>query len=108
MIYADLKCLLEKIESCQNDSEKSSREKKAEIHLQVTHGLDAVYLMNQKTNGVITEKKAVWKCFVNLRNQATKIINYEKKEIIQLTDEENKSYESQKVCYICEKRVLHK
>ena len=38
-----------------------------------------------------------------LRNQAMKIINHEKKEMILLTDEETESYEKQKVCYICEK-----
>ena len=38
-----------------------------------------------------------------LRDQAMKIINYKKKEIIQLTNEEKESYEKQKVCYICEK-----
>ena len=32
-----------------------------------------------------------------------KIINYEEKEMIPLTDKENKSYEKQKVCYICKK-----
>ena len=32
-----------------------------------------------------------------------KIIDYEKKEMIPLTDEENKSYEKQNVCYICQK-----
>ena len=32
-----------------------------------------------------------------------KIINYEKKEMIQLTDEENKFSEEQKFCYICKK-----
>ena len=31
-----------------------------------------------------------------------KIINYEKK-MIPLTDKETKSYEKQKLCYICEK-----
>ena len=31
------------------------------------------------------------------------IINYEKKEMIPLTDEEKESYENQDVCYICEK-----
>ena len=30
MIYVDLECLLEKIDSCQNDPEKSPKEKKAE------------------------------------------------------------------------------
>ena len=41
----------------------------------------------------------------NLRNQAMKIINYEKKEMIPLTNEETQSYEKQKVCYIREKRI---
>ena len=36
----------------------------------------------------------------DLKKYATKIINYEKKEMIPLTDKENKSYEMQKVCYI--------
>ena len=36
----------------------------------------------------------------DLKDHATKIINYEKKEMIPLTDEENKSYKKQKVCYI--------
>ena len=35
-----------------------------------------------------------------LRENATKIINYEKKEMIPLTYEENKSYEKQKVIYV--------
>ena len=39
----------------------------------------------------------------NLKEHATKIINYVKKEMIPLTDKENKSYEKQKVCYICKK-----
>ena len=39
----------------------------------------------------------------DLKDQAMKIINYEKKEMIPLTDEEKESYENQKVCYICEK-----
>ena len=38
-----------------------------------------------------------------LREYATRIINYEKKEMILLTDEENKSYKMQKVCYTCKK-----
>ena len=39
----------------------------------------------------------------DLRNQTMKIIYYEKKEMIPLTDEETESYEKQKVCYTCEK-----
>ena len=36
VIYADLECLLEKINICQNNPEKSYTEKKLSIYLQVT------------------------------------------------------------------------
>ena len=39
----------------------------------------------------------------NLKEDTTKVIKFEKKEVIPLTDEENKSYEKQNVCYICKK-----
>ena len=39
----------------------------------------------------------------DLRDHAMKIINYKEKEMIPLTDKETKSYEKQKVCYICKK-----
>ena len=43
--------------------------------------------------------------FKDLKDQATKIINYEKKEMIPLTDEEKKKRENQKRWYICEQEV---
>ena len=39
----------------------------------------------------------------DLKEQAMKIINYEKKKIIPLTDKEKETHENKKVCYICEK-----
>ena len=42
----------------------------------------------------------------NLKEHATRIINDEKKEMMPLIDEENKSYKKQKVCYICEKNLV--
>ena len=42
----------------------------------------------------------------DLKDQATKIINYEKKEMIPLTDEEKETHENQKTCYICEKQFF--
>ena len=38
----------------------------------------------------------------DLKDQAMKIINYEKKEMIPFTDEEKETHENQKICYICE------
>ena len=37
-----------------------------------------------------------------LKDQAMKIINYEKKEMIPLSNEEIGSYENQEICHICE------
>ena len=69
------------------------QKKKLGIYLQVTHGLHAVHLRHQKTNGTIIEEKTVWKSFVKiLKNQGIKIINYE-----------TKSYKKQKVYYVCKK-----
>ena len=39
----------------------------------------------------------------DLTDHTTKIINYEEKEMMPLTDKENKSYEKQNVCSICKK-----
>ena len=41
---------------------------------------------------------------LDLRDNATKIINYEKKVMVPLTKEEEKKHHKQKVCYICKKR----
>ena len=80
MIYADLEYLLEKMHSCQNNLEISYTEKKAKY-------TPSGYSLFCK----------------DLRDHAMKIINYEEKEIIPLTNKESKSYEKQKVCYICKK-----
>ena len=39
----------------------------------------------------------------DLREHATKIINYEKKKMIPLTTEEKIHYNEQEICYICKK-----
>ena len=39
----------------------------------------------------------------DLREHSTKIINYEKKDVIPLTKKEEKHHNKQKVCYICKK-----
>ena len=40
---------------------------------------------------------------LDLREHATKIINYEKKEMIPLTKKEEKNHNKQEVCHICKK-----
>ena len=45
-------------------------------------------------------KDCIEKLCKKLKEHAMKIINYEEKEMIPLTDEENKSYEGQESCHI--------
>ena len=64
IIYADLECLLGKVDTCQNDPRKSSPGKKAE---HTPSGYSSVTCCSfDKTNAVITEEKTVWKCFVKI------------------------------------------
>ena len=42
----------------------------------------------------------------NLKEHTTKIINYEKKEMIPLTSEERKLHRKQKKCHICKKKTF--
>ena len=58
--------------------------------------------MNQKTN-LIRGKDFMKKFSKDLREHASKIINYEKKKMIPLTTEEKIYHNKQKICYICKK-----
>ena len=106
IIYADLECLLKKINTCQNNSEKSYTEKKAK-HIPSGYSLvKCCSFDNTKNESSYYTGKDCMKIFCkDLRDQAMKIINYEKKEMIPLTDEEKESYENQDICHLCEKEI---
>ena len=90
--------------SCQNNPEKSYTGKK------IMHKPSGYSLF---TNCSFDETKNKLDCYrgedcmekfcKDLIDHAIKIINYEEKEMIQLPDKEIKSYEKQKVYYICKK-----
>ena len=104
IIYADLECLLQKINTCQNNPDKSYTEKKA-THRPSGYSLVTCCSFDKSKN----ERKYYrgedcMKIFCkDLKDQAMKIINCEKKEMIPLTNEEKESYENQKLCHICKK-----
>ena len=50
-------------------------------------------------------KDCIEKLCKKLKERAMKIINYEEKEMIPLTNEENKSCKEQELCHICEEKV---
>ena len=104
IIYADLECLLQKINTCQNNPDKSYTEKKA-THRPSGYSLVTCCSFDKSKN----ERKYYrgedcMKIFCkDLKDQAMKIINYQKKEMIPLTDKEKETHENQKICYICGK-----
>ena len=88
IIYTDLECLLQKINTCQNNPVKSYTEKKAK-HKSSGYSLFTCCSFGKfKNERKYYRGKDCMKIFCkDLRDQAMKIINYEKKKII-LTNEE--------------------
>ena len=88
MIYANLECLLEKMHLCQNNNEKSYTEKKT-MHTPSGYSLFTNCSFDSTKNKLdCYSKKDCMEMFC--KEHAMKIINYEKKEMILLTNEENK------------------
>ena len=103
-IYADLECLLEKLDTCENDPNKSYTTK---INKYIPSGYS---IFTHCSFGESKNKLNYYrgddfmeKFCKDLRENSTKIINYEKKKNILLTPEEKKDHDDQKVCYICKK-----
>ena len=92
-IYADLEYLLIKQQSCQNNPNESYTEKKA-MHEPCGYSLHLASSFDSKQNkhSFYREKDWIKKFYGDLKELATKIINYEEKEMIPLTDNENTFY----------------
>ena len=64
IIYGDLECLLEKMNTRHNNPEKSSTTKIKNTHHLVIHCLHTVHLIQQKASLIIIEVKVTSKTFV--------------------------------------------
>ena len=104
IIYADLECLFEKMSICINNPNESSTTK-INKHTPSGYSMFTSCSFNESKNKLnyYTDKVCMKKFCKDLKEHATRIINYEKKKIIPLTKEENINYNDQKVCYICKK-----
>ena len=104
VFYADLECLLKKINTCQNNPEISYTEKKA-THRPSGYSLVTCCSFDKSLNEQKHYRaKDCMKIFCkDLKDRAMRIINYEKKEMIPLTDEEKEAHENQKICHTCKK-----
>ena len=92
------------MDSCQNNSEKSYTEKKSK-HTPFGYSLFTNSSFDETKNKLdcYRGKDCIERFCKEFRDHAMKIINCEEKEMIPLTDKGTKSYEKQKVCYICKK-----
>ena len=93
-----------KVVTCQNNPEKSFTEKKTK-HTPSGYSLftNCSFDLTKNKLDFYKGEHCMERFCKDLREQAMKIIEYEKKEMVPLTDEENESYENQKVCSICKK-----
>ena len=80
IIYADLECLLEKIDTCQNNSEQSYTENKSKHKSSGYSRVTCCSFDKSKTEfNYYRQKNCMKKFCKDLKDQAMKLINYEKK-----------------------------
>ena len=105
VVYADLEFLLEKIITCQNNSNESSITE-VNKHTPLVYSLFTHCSFDKSINklNLYRGKDCMKKFCKDLREHATKIINYEKKKMTPLTTKEKIHYNEQEICYICKKK----
>ena len=69
------------------------KRKQLSTRLRVTNCLQIVHLMQQNKLDCYIGEDCMERFCKDLKDHAIKIINYEEKKLIPLTDKENKSYE---------------
>ena len=104
VVYADLECLVEKMSTCYYNPEKSSTTK---INKHTPSGYSLfTHCSFDKTKNKLDYYRGedcMKKFCKDLREHATKIINYETKDMIPLTKKEEENHNNQKVCCMCKK-----
>ena len=89
IIYADLECLLKKIDTCQNNPELSST---TEINQHIPSGYSIYTNCSfDKSNNKLSYYRGedcMKRFYKDLKNHGTKIIDFKKKTMISLTKEE--------------------
>ena len=104
IINADLESLPEKMDTCYDNTEKSSKTK-INKHTPSGHSLFTHGSFHKAENRIdyYRGEDCMKKFCLDLIEHVTKIINYEKKKMIPLTKKEEKKHNKQKVCHICRK-----
>ena len=104
IISADLECLLKKMSRCYNDPNTSSTTK---INQHIPSGYSVYTSCSfDKSNNKLSYYRGedcMRRFCKDLKDHATKIIDFKKKIITPLTKEEEDNYNKENICHICKK-----
>ena len=108
-IYADLECIIEKIDGCKNNPENSSTVKVSE-HILSGFSMSTIssFRSIENKHDVYRGKDCMKKLCEFVREHAMKIINFKRKKMKLLTKELQESYENAEICYICKEKFENK
>ena len=100
-IYIDLECMFKKVQSSQNNPEKSYTETKAR-HERSGCSMSIICSFGKKENksNYYRGKDCIGKLREKIKESANEVIYRDKKEIMLLTQEENNHCNEQEICYI--------
>ena len=109
IIYADLQCVIEKINECKNNPGNSSTTKVSE-HIPSDFSICIISSLRSIENkhDAYRGKDCMKKFCESLREHEMKIINFKKKKMKLLPKEQQESYENAKICYICKQKFENK
>ena len=104
VIYADLECILKKIDACQNNPDLSSTTK-INQHIPSGYSIYTTCSFDKYNNKLsyYRGQDCMRRFCKDLKDHATKIIDFKKKDMIPLTKEEKDNYNKENICHICKK-----
>ena len=104
VIYADLECLIEKMSTCINNPNESSTTK-INNYTPSGYSIFTSCSFDESRNKLNYYRGDDYmkKFCKDLKEHATRIINYEKKKMVPLITKEKINYNKEKICYICKK-----
>ena len=105
-IYADLKCIIEKIDRCKNNPENSSATKVSQ-HIPSDFSMSPIssFRSIENKHDVYRCKDCMKKFCESLGGHTMKIIHFKKKKMKLLAKKQQKSYENATICYICKEKI---
>ena len=91
VIYADLECIIEKIDGCKNNPK-----------------INPSFRSIGNKHDVYRGKDCIKKFCEFLRKHPMRMINFKKKKLKLLVKQQQESYKNEKICYICKEKFENK